>query len=172
DPEVREVQTFAEFSHVEYALHEGIVHTCSRIKYRMQKSVADGTVFSEIVETTPGRLILWQIFPQHKDLTFDLINQVLTVKEITSIVDLVYRSCGQRETVEFSDKLMYLGFKYASQSGISFGCKDMIIPDTKAAHVEDASEKIREFSIQYQDGLITKSERYNKVVDEWSKCTD
>ncbi|MFV9838689.1 MAG: DNA-directed RNA polymerase subunit beta' [Aaplasma endosymbiont of Hyalomma asiaticum] len=173
DPEGKEeVQTFADFSHVEYALHEGIVHTCSKIKYRMQRNSNGGANRSEIIETTPGRLILWQIFPKHKDLTFDLVNQVLTVKEITSIVDLVYRSCGQKETVEFSDKLMYLGFKYASQSGISFGCKDMIIPDTKAAHVEDASEKIREFSIQYQDGLITKSERYNKVVDEWSKCTD
>ncbi|KAF2281717.1 hypothetical protein GH714_042541 [Hevea brasiliensis] len=168
----QEVMSFGEFSHVEYALHEGIVHTSSKIKYKMQRCNSDGTVVSEVVETTPGRLILWQIFPQHKNLTFDLVNQVLTVKEITSVVDLVYRSCGQRETVEFSDKLMCLGFQYASQSGISFGCKDMIIPDTKAAHVENASEKIKEFSIQYQDGLITRSERYNKVVDEWSKCTD
>ncbi|ACZ49513.1 DNA-directed RNA polymerase beta' subunit [Anaplasma centrale str. Israel] len=168
----QEVMAFGEFSHVEYALHEGIVHTSSKIKYKMQRSSDDGTVVSEVVETTPGRLILWQIFPKHKDLTFDLVNQVLTVKEITSIVDLVYRSCGQKETVEFSDKLMCLGFQCASQSGISFGCKDMVIPDTKAAHVENASEKIKEFSIQYQDGLITRSERYNKVVDEWSKCTD
>ncbi|MCU7612408.1 DNA-directed RNA polymerase subunit beta' [Anaplasma capra] len=167
-----EVMVFGEFSHVEYALYEGMVHTSSKIKYRMQHSNDDGVTVSEIVETTPGRLILWQIFPKHKNLTFDLVNQVLTVKEITSIVDLVYRSCGQKETVEFSDKLMCLGFRYASQSGISFGCKDMIIPSTKAAHVENASEKIKEFSIQYQDGLITKSERYNKVVDEWSKCTD
>ena len=167
-----EVQSFAEFSHVEHALHAGVVGTCSRIKYRMPVCARSGSASGKIIDTTPGRLVLWQIFPEHKDLTFDLVNQVLTVKEIASIVDLVYRSCGQKETVEFSDKLMSLGFKYASQSGISLGCKDMIIPDTKAKHVEDASEKIKEFSVQYQDGLITKSERYNKVVDEWSKCTD
>ncbi|CAN7940073.1 unnamed protein product, partial [Ixodes pacificus] len=167
-----EVLTFADFSHVEYALHEGLVHTCSKIKYRLRSCSDDGVVTTSLVETTPGRLVLWQIFPKNKSLPFDLVNQVLTVKEITSIVDLVYRSCGQKETVEFSDKLMLLGFKYASQSGVSFGCKDMIIPDTKVMHVESASERIKEFSVQYQDGLITRSERYNKVVDEWSKCTD
>ncbi|KJV69571.1 DNA-directed RNA polymerase subunit beta' [Candidatus Neoehrlichia procyonis] len=167
-----EVLTFADFSHVEYALSNNIVHVCTKIKYRMKYCNSNKTEYTKIIETTPGRLILWQIFPSHENLSFDLINQVLTVKEITFIVDLVYRSCGQSETVEFSDKLMSLGFKYASQSGISFGCKDMIIPDTKAAHVENASEKIKEFSMQYQDGLITQSERYNKVIDEWSKCTD
>lgn len=172
-----EVLFFGDFSHVEYALHNKDVHLCSKIKYRMTYCNYDvegnkPSYYSKIIETTPGRLILWQIFPQHKNLTFDLINQVLTVKEITSIVDLVYRNCGQSETVEFSDKLMSLGFKYASQSGISFGCKDMIIPDTKTMHVDNASDKIKEFAVQYQDGLITRSERYNKVIDEWSKCTD
>ncbi|UTO55144.1 DNA-directed RNA polymerase subunit beta' [Neoehrlichia mikurensis] len=167
-----EVLMFADFSHVEYALSNNIVHICTKIKYRMKYYNSDKSEYTKVIETTPGRLILWQIFPCHESLSFDLINHVLTVKEITFIVDLVYRSCGQSETVEFSDKLMFLGFKYASQSGISFGYQDMIIPDTKTAHVENAREKIKEFSIQYQDGLITQSERYNKVVDEWSKCTD
>ncbi|CAI27618.1 DNA-directed RNA polymerase beta' chain [Ehrlichia ruminantium str. Gardel] len=175
--EPEEILFFGDFSHVEYALHNKDIHICSKIKYKMNYCTdsSDGsgpTYYSKIVETTPGRLMLWQIFPEHKNLTFDLVNQVLTVKEITAIVDLVYRSCGQSETVEFSDKLMSLGFRYASQSGISFGRMDMIIPDTKTMHVDNASEKIKEFAVQYQDGLITKSERYNKVIDEWSKCTD
>ncbi len=163
---------FADFGHVEHALNCKAVSIHSNIRYRMKFFNDDGDTYYNIINTTPGRLILWQVFPEHQNLNFNLVNQVLTVKEITNLVSLVYRNCGQNETVIFSDKLMSLGFEYATFSGISFGCSDMIIPETKAGHVKHASSEVRKFSMQYQDGLITRNERYNKVIDEWSRCTD
>ncbi|MDD9336305.1 MAG: DNA-directed RNA polymerase subunit beta/beta' [Wolbachia sp.] len=163
---------FGAFCDIEHSLSNGTLHIHSNIKYRMEYVNSDGKTYHKVVCTTPGRLILWQIFPKHENLSFDLINQILTVKEITSIVDLVYRNCGQSATVIFSDKLMVLGFEYATFSGASFSRRDMVIPETKTMHVDHARSEIKKFSMQYQDGLITRSERYNKVIDEWSKCTD
>jgi DNA-directed RNA polymerase subunit beta' len=85
---------------------------------------------------------------------------------------VVYRHCGQKETVIFCDRMMKLGFKYACIGGISFGKDDLVIPAAKATLVAEAKGKVAEFEQQYQDGLITKGEKYNKVVDIWSKCTD
>lgn len=164
--------SFGAFCEVEHSLSNGTLHIHSSIKYRMEYTNTNGEVYYKTICTTPGRLILWQIFPKHENLNFDLINRVLTVKEITYMVDLIYRDCGQSATVAFSDRLMVLGFEYATFSGISFGRCDMVIPETKVVHVEHARGEIKKFSMQYQDGLITKSERYNKVIDEWSKCTD
>jgi DNA-directed RNA polymerase subunit beta' len=101
-----------------------------------------------------------------------VINQVITKKEISGIIEVVYRHCGQKETVIFADRMMKLGFKYACIAGISFGKDDLIIPEAKAKLVAEATGKVAEFEQQYQDGLITKGEKYNKVVDIWSKCTD
>lgn len=163
---------FSDFGCVKHALNCKMINIHSNIKYRMRFLNNDGEEYYSIVRTTPGRLILWQIFPEHKNLDFNLINQVLSVKEITNLVSLIHRNCGQSETVLFSDKLMLLGFEYATLSGISFGYSDMIIPKSKAMHVKNASDEVRKFSMQYQEGLITKNERYNKVIDEWSRCTD
>ncbi|MEC7028257.1 MAG: DNA-directed RNA polymerase subunit beta', partial [Pseudomonadota bacterium] len=91
---------------------------------------------------------------------------------LTNAIDLVYRHCGQKETVIFCDRMMKLGFKHACMAGISFGKDDMVIPEAKEALVGEASERVKEFEQQYMDGLITKGEKYNKVVDIWSKCTD
>ncbi|OWZ24963.1 DNA-directed RNA polymerase subunit beta/beta' [Wolbachia endosymbiont of Wuchereria bancrofti] len=160
------------FGEVEHSLSDGTLHIHSSIRYRIEYTNSEGETCYKTIRTTPGRLILWQIFPKHENLNFDLVNQVLTVKEVTSIVDLIYRNCGQSATVEFSDRLMVLGFEYATFSGISFSRCDLVIPETKAKHVDHARGEIKKFSMQYQDGLITRSERYNKVIDEWSKCTD
>ncbi len=97
-----------------------------------------------------------------------IINQVLTKKEITNVIDAVYRHCGQKDTVIFCDRMMKLGFKHACIAGISFGKDDLVIPEEKHTLVEAANEKVAEFEQQYQDGLITKGEKYNKVVDIWS----
>ncbi|MDN5247776.1 MAG: DNA-directed RNA polymerase subunit beta/beta' [Wolbachia endosymbiont of Tyrophagus putrescentiae] len=163
---------FSAFFDIEHSLNSGTLHIHSNVKYRMEYMNSDGEVYHKVICTTPGRLILWQIFPEHENLSFDLINHILTVKEITNMVDLIYRNCGQSATVVFCDKLMVLGFEYATFSGISFGRHDLVIPDTKTMHVENAGGEIKKFSMQYQEGLITRSERYNKVIDEWSKCTD
>ena len=105
-------------------------------------------------------------------MKFSLINQLLTKKAISGLIDAVYRNCGQKETVIFCDRIMALGFYHAFKAGISFGKDDMVIPDTKPKIVDKTMGEVRDFEQQYQDGLITRLEKYNKVVDAWSKCTD
>ena len=103
---------------------------------------------------------------------FELINKQLTKKNVSDVIDAVYRHCGQKECVIFADRLMGLGFGQAAKAGISFGKDDMIIPAEKKPLVEKTQAEVKEFEQQYQDGLITAGERYNKVVDAWSRCTD
>ena len=97
-----------------------------------------------------------------------MINRVLTKKEITNVIDAVYRHCGQKETVIFADRMMGLGFSLACKAGISFGKDDLIIPQSKHKLVSEAQQKVKEYEQQYLDGLITQGEKYNKVVDVWS----
>ena len=123
-------------------------------------------------ETTPGRMILGDALPKNENISFDLINKTLTKKEVSNIIDTVYRFCGQKETVLFADKIMNTGFKYAAMAGISFGKDDLIIPDDKTLLIEKTQSKVQEYENQYQDGLITQGEKYNKVVDAWSDCTN
>ncbi|MDB4860716.1 DNA-directed RNA polymerase subunit beta' [Alphaproteobacteria bacterium] len=124
------------------------------------------------VETTPGRMILSDALPQNENISFDLINKILTKKEVSNIIDTVYRFCGQKKTVLFADHIMQIGFKYAAIAGISFGKDDLIIPEEKDKLLEDTQSKVQEYENQYQDGLITQGEKYNKVVDAWSECTN
>ncbi len=124
------------------------------------------------VETTPGRMLLGDLLPRNKNIDYSLINNVLTKKEISNIIDTVYRFCGQKETVIFADQIMGLGFKYAAKAGISFGKDDLIIPTEKNLLVEKTQQKVQEYENQYQEGLITQGEKYNKVVDAWSECTN
>jgi len=157
---------------ISHALAEGHVSLHAKIKCRYHGVDADGNKKTELVESTPGRMLLSELFPRHKNLPFALINQVLTKKEVTNLIDTVYRHTGQKETVIFCDRMMKLGFRHACTAGISFGKDDMIIPKEKAKMVADATAKVAEYEQQYQDGLITKGEKYNKVVDIWSRCTD
>ncbi len=125
------------------------------------------------IETTPGRMLLYEILPRNPAISFDrLLNVLLTKREITQVVDEVYRHCGQKETVVFADRLMNLGFSYAARAGISFGKDDMVVPATKAKFVGETRELVKQYEQQYSDGLITKGEKYNKVVDAWAQCTD
>jgi DNA-directed RNA polymerase subunit beta' len=117
-------------------------------------------------------MLLAEHLPKMLGVKFSLINQLLTKKNISGLIDAGYRSCGQKETVFFCDRIMKLGFVHAFKAGISFGKDDMVIPETKAAIVEKTNSEVRDFEQQYQDGLITQLEKYNKVVDAWSRCTD
>ena len=105
-------------------------------------------------------------------MPFSLINRQLTKKNVSDVIDMVYRHCGQKECVIFADRLMGLGFAQAAKAGISFGKDDLIIPDSKGTLISTTQAEVKEFEQQYQDGLITAGERYNKVVDAWSRCTD
>ncbi|MEO1543119.1 MAG: DNA-directed RNA polymerase subunit beta', partial [Pseudomonadota bacterium] len=172
DNEPGEGMLFSSIDEVEHAIEAGSVTLHAKIKGRFDTLDEEGNVVQEIHDTTPGRMILSSLLPKSKGVKFDLVNTLLTKKNISKMIDAVYRSCGQKDTVIFCDRVMSLGFKHAFKAGISFGKDDMLIPDTKPKLVSETMEMVREFENQYNDGLITQLEKYNKVVDAWSKCTD
>eukprot|EP00210_Caulerpa_lentillifera_P008940 g8531.t1 len=163
---------FGSIAEAEAALQEGVVTLHTRVKGRFAIKNADGTNGYRTIDTTPGRMILSSILPQHPQVPTDLINQVLTSKEIANLIDVVYRHCGPKETIIFADHLMTMGFKYATRSGVSFGKDDLVVPKEKEKMVRDTWKLVNEYRQQFLDGLITQGERYNKVTDAWAKCTE
>jgi DNA-directed RNA polymerase subunit beta' len=163
---------FSDMGELEHALASGVVTMHSKIKGRVDVYDAEGNRTTEIVETTPGRMILGKLLPKHPAVPYATANQLMTKKMISKMIDTVYRGCGQKETVIFCDRIMDLGFKHAARAGISFGKDDMVIPASKYKIVEDTRKQVEEFEQQYNDGLITQGEKYNKVVDAWAKCGD
>lgn len=167
-----EGMVFADFNEVQLALNEKAVDLHAKIKCRLTYVDDEGNTKYGLVETTPGRIIVSEILPKHKNVPFSLVNRLVKKKEIGEIIDTIYRHCGQKETVLFVDQLMTLGFTNACKAGISFGKDDLIVPDAKKTLIEDTEKQVKEFEQQYQNGLITKGEKYNKVVDIWASCTD
>jgi DNA-directed RNA polymerase subunit beta' len=169
---VEQVPVFNDIAEIEQALNAKVVGLHDRIKARYHTVDADNKPVRLRVTATPGRMLLSEILPRNPKISFELINQILTKKEITHLIDMVYRHCGQKETVIFCDRLMGLGFTQAFKAGISFGKDDMMVPFAKEKLVDDARKLVAEYEQQYQDGLITEGEKYNKVVDAWAQCTD
>jgi DNA-directed RNA polymerase subunit beta' len=167
-----EGMVFTDVGEIEQALASKAVTLHTRIKSRYETVDADGQPVTRRVETTPGRMLLSEILPRNPAISFDLINQLLTKKQISDLIDQVYRHCGQKETVIFCDHLMTLGFTQACKAGISFGKDDLIIPEAKHTLVAEVQEKVKEYEQQYQDGLITQREKYNKEVDAWTSCSE
>ena len=172
DGEKGEGMIFRGPGEIQHALTEGHLSIHAKIKCRYHTVDEEGNKITKLVESTAGRMLLSELLPRHPKISFDEINKVLTKKELTNLIDVVYRHCGQKETVIFCDRMMKLGFKNACISGISFGKSDLIVPAKKQELIDDAKEKSTEYEQQYLDGLITKGEKYNKVIDIWSKCTD
>lgn len=172
DNEPGEGMLFTDISEINHALYNKVVTLHSKIRCRRKVTNIEGEIITTIVESTPGRLILGELLPDNKNINFALVNKVMTKKDISAVIDVVYRHCGQKSTVIFADQLMNLGFKYACSSGISFGVDDMVIPDSKYQHIEETLSEVKEFTQQYSDGLITHGEKYNKVIDAWSRCSD
>ncbi|MBB3067018.1 MULTISPECIES: DNA-directed RNA polymerase subunit beta' [Limibacillus] len=172
DGEQGEGMVFGTMGEIEHALEAHAVSLHAKIKARYSTVNSEGEPVVQLVDSTPGRMLLAQVLPRHKKLPFSTINRLLTKKEVTEVIDTVYRHCGQKETVIFCDRMMGLGFAYACRAGISFGKDDLIIPEAKIKLVEEAQDQVKEFEQQYQEGLITRGEKYNKVVDVWSSCTD
>ena len=162
----------ANMGELQAALDAGAITLHSKIVTRYATRDAEGEPVVQRVETTAGRMILSEVLPKDARVPFSVINRVLTKREISEVLDVVYRHCGQKETVIFADRIMALGFNYANKAGISFGKDDLIIPEAKHRLVEEAQAQVKEFEQQYQDGLITRGEKYNKVVDVWSTTTD
>ena len=151
---------------------EKVVTLHTKIRYRWTGTGEDGKSVTKIYDTTPGRVILSRVLPDHPAVTFDVVNKLMTKKEISGMIDAVYRNCGQKETVIFCDRTMALGFYHAFKAGISFGKDDMVVPENKWSIVEETRALAKDYEQQYQDGLITQGEKYNKVVDAWAKCSD
>src|SRR5579859_1457892 len=166
-----EGMVFRDMAEVLQAIDTKQVSLHAKVKARVP-FMKDGKKQIGVMETTPGRLLMQDILPNSDLMGFELVNKLLTKKEIANVIDHVYRHCGQKETVIFCDRLMGLGFHQAFKAGLSFGKDDLIVPAAKHDLVESAQEKVKEYEQQYLDGLITQGEKYNKVVDVWSSCTE
>lgn len=162
-----EGKVFASAEEVQNFYEAGFIDIHAKIKVRMPKDDESGF---HLVETTVGRAILSDLLP--KKMPFAVINRIMTKKAITKVVDSCYRKFGLKETVIFADQLMYAGFKYATRAGASIGIEDMEIPDDKATIIEQADNEVREIEAQFRSGLVTNGERYNKVIDIWSRTNE
>lgn len=167
-----EGMAFSSVEEVEHALAAGEVHLHATITARIKQIDEEGNEVVKRYQTTPGRLRLGNLLPLNAKAPFELVNRLLRKKDVQNVIDTVYRYCGQKESVIFCDQIMGMGFREAFKAGISFGKDDMLIPDTKWPIVNEVRDQVKEFEQQYMDGLITQGEKYNKVVDAWSKCSD
>ena len=169
-----EGMAFSDVHEVHRAYESRQVHLQARVRVRLREHVlnADKVIVQKVrhVHTTVGRALLSEILP--KGLSFDLVNQDMTKKAISGIINACYRALGLKETVVFADQLMYTGFAYATRSGVSFGIDDIVIPEQKTKLVAAADREVKEIQDQYSSGLVTNGERYNKVVDIWSRAND
>jgi len=165
---------FSDVHEVHRAYESRQVALQARVRVRLREHVlnAEKVIVPRVrhVQTTVGRALLSEILP--KGLSFDLVNQDMTKKAISGIINACYRALGLKETVVFADQLMYTGFAYATRSGVSFGIDDIVIPEQKTKLVAAADREVKEIQDQYSSGLVTNGERYNKVVDIWSRAND
>jgi DNA-directed RNA polymerase subunit beta' len=168
----KHLKVFGDVAEIEHALHSKVVDLHTRIKYRWIGIDESGNPVRRVFDTTPGRVMLGEVLPKSPKISFEVVNKLMTKREISNMIDQVYRHCGQKETVIFCDRVMALGFHHAFRAGISFGKDDMVVPSTKWKIIDQARTLAKEFEQQYNDGLITQGEKYNKVVDAWSKATD
>jgi len=164
----------ADVTEVHRMYEGGIADLHAKIRVRMKEvtfnEAGERQETTKIVETTVGRALLSEILPE--GLPFALINRALNKKTISALVNECYRRLGLKSAVIFADQLMYTGFHYATRSGISIGIEDLVIPDTKAGIIGQAESEVKEIEMQYASGLVTQGERYNKVVDIWSRTNE
>ena len=164
---------YSHVGEVEFAIENKSINLHTPILYRTKTYNKENDKFEyKKFTTSPGRVLLFKTVPEHKDLPFDCINKVLTKKEISNLLDNVYRFSGQKATCIFVDQIMNVGFKFAAKAGISFGKDDLVIPEEKDPLIQETQKLVNSLESQYQEGLITEREKYNKVVGLWSTCTD
>ena len=169
-----EGMVFADIKEVQRAHGAKQVHLQAKIKVRIEEHTfaEDGSLVAEtkLVDTTVGRALLFDIMP--KGLPFDLVNKPMVKKAISRLINVAYRNCGLKDTVIFADQLMYLGFSQATLSGSSIGVNDFVIPDEKTGIIDAATAEVKEIENQFASGLLTHGEKYNKVIDIWSRAND
>lgn len=164
----------ANLDEVSRAYGSGMADLQAKVKVRITEVVADhdGSSHTEtkVVDTTIGRALLFRIVPE--GLSYDLVNQPMKKKAISNLLNTAYRRVGLKDTVIFADQIMYTGFQYATKSGVSIGVNDFVIPDAKATIVGEADAEVSEIESQFASGLVTQGEKYNKVVDIWSRANE
>jgi DNA-directed RNA polymerase subunit beta' len=169
-----EGMAFGDVAEVHRAYESRNVDLQAKVKVRLTEHIrnAEGQLYANtrVVDTTVGRSLLSEILP--RGLSFDAINQDMTKKTISGTINMCYRTVGLKETVVFADQLMYTGFHYATRAGVSIGVDDMVVPQQKTKILSTAEKEVKEIQEQYSSGLVTNGERYNKVVDIWSRTND
>ena len=169
-----EGRIFANVSEVHRAYHSGEVGLQAKVKVRIHESVVsddgDRSERTFIADTTVGRALLWEIVPE--GIAYEMVNQPMVKKAISRIINRCYRVVGLKATVIFADQLMYTGYEYSTRSGASIGVNDFEIPAEKARIIEGAEAEVKEIEDQYAAGLVTQGEKYNKVIDIWSRAND
>jgi DNA-directed RNA polymerase subunit beta' len=169
-----EGMAFSDVAEVHRAYESRNIDLQAKVKVRLVEHIRDagGQLVKNVrvVDTTAGRALLSEILP--KGLSFDAINQDMTKKIISATINACYRTVGLKETVVFADQLMYTGFQYATRAGVSIGVDDMVVPQQKIKILATAEKEVKEIQEQYSSGLVTNGERYNKVVDIWSRTND
>jgi DNA-directed RNA polymerase subunit beta' len=163
---------FSNIEEISHAIEDKSISLHSKIVSVFETVDEKGNKLNQKYVSTAGRFLLASVLPKHHKIKFTLIDRLLTKKNVSEVIDTIFRFCGQKETVIFCDRIKTLGFKHAFRAGISFGKDDLIIPETKINLINQTKKQIEEYEKQYSDGLITRGEKYNKVVDIWSKCTD
>ena len=162
---------FSDVEEVHRAYQEQIVDLQAKVRVRIKiKDDNSDEIKTKIVETTAGRSVLAELLP--KEIPFSYINKDLDKKAISELFDVSYRLAGLKATVVLADQIMYTGFKYSTRAGVSIGVNDMVIPSQKVKMVSNAEKEVKEIEKQYNSGLLTSGERYNKVVDIWSHTND
>ncbi len=170
-----EGRIFSDLQEVDRSYRAGEASLHAKIKVRINEVVKDRdskeiTKNTRVVDTTIGRALLFQIVP--KGLSFDVVNQPMKKKAISKLINQAYRTVGLKDTVIFADQLMYTGFAFSTLSGVSIGVNDFVIPAEKKVIIEKATKEVKEIESQYASGLVTQGEKYNKVIDLWSKAND
>jgi len=169
-----EGMVFTDAKEAEKAYRTGVAELHARVKIRITEHVknADGEFepVTTLRDTTIGRALMWQVCP--KGLPYDLIDQPLGKKPISKLINHAYRNLGLKATVMFADQIMYTGFHYAMIAGCSVGIDDMVIPDAKYTIIEDSEAEVAEIQAQFDQGLVTAGEKYNKVIDIWSSANE
>lgn len=166
---------FVDTNEIHRAYENKCVELQAKIRARVKEYLVDDVNggFKQnirLVETTAGRALLSELLP--KGMSFDLVNRTMTKKAISNLINICYREVGLKATVIFADQLMYTGFSYATKSGVSIGVNDLVIPKEKGGIIAQAEEEVEKIQAQYSSGLVTQGERYNKVVDIWSRTND
>lgn len=171
-----EGMVFSNINEIHRAYESRSVELQAKIRVRIKEYTAvpnspeEFTEKTRLVETTAGRALMSELLP--KGMHFELVNRAMTKKAISNLINTCYREVGLKATVIFADQLMYMGFHYATRSGVSIGVNDLVIPKEKAAIITQAEEEVGKIQAQYSSGLVTQGERYNKVIDIWSRTND